>query len=227
MSLFKKIFWDNQLDIDHENDQLVPVFSKINQNLIKSQKYFEKLDSLKQRESILILKQNSSYLNRDIFFNDFENYVKLSKFEFNNDEIISNFYNHYQAQEFINVDSFVDELSEYVYNYELSGLTPSECLDLIFTIQRITRDKGRLKAYLYSNRLVRYLKNNTQLQLTNFYNLFRSTPIWFSCHMYLDLLSNIKKGINSKENDKITITDLFNSTKNEQELLLRTFTLLN
>lgn len=227
MSLFKKIFWNNQTDIDHDNDQLVPVFSKISQNLIKSQKYFEKLDSLKQRESILILKQNSSYLNRNIFFNDFENYVKLSKFEFSNDEIFSNFYNRYQSQEFINVDSFIDELSEYIYTYELSGLSPSECLEVIYTLQRITRERGHLKAYLYSNRLVRYLKNTAQLQLTNSSNLFRSTPIWFSCHMYLDLLSNIKKEINSKENNKITIKDLFNSTKNEQELLLRTFTLLN
>jgi hypothetical protein len=227
MSLFKKIFWNNQPDIDHENDQLVPVFSKISQNLIKSQKYFEKLDSLKQRESISILKQNSSYLNRDVFLNDFENYVKLLKLDLNNEEIFSNFYNRYQSQEWINVDSFVDDLSEYVYTYELAGLTPSECLDLIFTLQKITRDRVHLKAYLYSNRLVRYLKNNIQLKITNSSNLFRSTPIWFSCHMYLDLLSNIKKGINSKENNKITITELFNSTKNEQELLLRTFTLLN
>jgi hypothetical protein len=227
MSLFKKIFWNNQPEIDHDNDQLIPVFSKISQNFIKSQKYFEKLDSLKQRESISILKQNSSSLNREVFLNDFDNFVKLSRSDFHNNKIFDDFYNRYEDQQWIDVDSFINELSDYIYTYELSDLTPNEYLDLIFTLQRITRDKEHLKAYLFSNTLVRFLKNNSQNQLINYSNLFRSTPIWLTFHMYLDLLSNIKKEKDNNEINKIIIKDLFNSIQNEQKILLRTFTFLN
>jgi hypothetical protein len=226
MSLFSKYFGSKKHNIDYDDDQYLLV-SKIDENFSLAQKYFERLDIIKQKNFVKVLNDNRYLINRELFLNDFEQYLNLSQSGIKGTAAFRNFIDRYDDQKWIEVDSFLAELSDYFFSSELSGIAPEDYYNIIYSVQQITLDKYYLEEYLFSSTLIRYLKNDLQENSKLYFKLFKTIPLWYSSHMYLDLLDSIKKvgDENSLMDSLLPIT--FNTSNNEQETFIRTLAFLN
>jgi len=226
MSLFSKYFGSKKHDIDYDDSQYLLV-SKIDENFSLAKKYFERFDTIKQRDLIKVLNNNKYLINREFFLNDFEQYLILSQSGIKGTIAFRNFISRYDDQKWIDIDSFLEELSDYFYTCDLAGIAPEDYYNIIYSVHQITLDRYYIEEYLFSNTLIRYLKNDLQENSKLFYKLFKTTPIWYSSHMYLDLLDSIKK----VEDENLLMDSLlptfFNTSNNEQETFIRTLTFLN
>lgn len=225
MSLYSKIFGKRRTE-NFDNNQLVTVLSQINENYALSEKYFDKFDLLTQKELISALYKNNNLYNRKVLIKDFENYIKLSQYDIDN-KILDEYCKSHTNQDWIEVGTFLHELSHYLYEYDLNNLSSSDYVDLVYSLQQITADREYLEEYLFSITLVRYLESETLKKSFHFLNLFRSTPLWYTSHMYLDLKNSIKKEKDSNPINYSSNTILFNTLKNGQKISFRPSPLLN
>jgi hypothetical protein len=225
MSLFSKIFGKRKTE-SFDNNQLVTVLSQINENYALSEKYFEKFDLLTQRELITTFYKNNNLYNRKVLIKDFENYIKLSQYDIDN-KILEEYCKSHTNQDRIEVSTFLHELSHYLYEYDLHNLSSSNYVDLIYSLQQISADREYLEEYLFSITLVRYLESETFKKSFHFLNLFRSTPLWYTSHMYLDLKNSIKKGKDNNSINYLSNSVLFNTLNNGQKISFRHSPLLN
>lgn len=223
MSLFSKIFWNSKTKEHYEYNDLDILYSRIEDNYAQSEKIFKKLDSLKQRDLLSIL--NSS--NRQVYISDFKNYVKLYEEEIIDYKVLNDFLARYKTQQYIGVDSFVNEVYDYLNNYGTTNLSSEEYINLLQALQRIEIEKSCIEDYSFSFTIVRYLRTEREFKPKSDFKLFRTTPIWHTTHMYLDLLDSLKKELEGFKNGKNSLHSFLNTIKYEPKIFLRTFTLLN
>jgi len=226
MSLFSKYFGSKKHNIDYDDNQYLLV-SKIDENFSLAQKYFDRLDTIKQKDLVKVLNKKKYLINRKLFLNDFEQYLNLSQSGIKGTVAFRNFINRYDDQQWIEVDSFLAELTDYFYSPELSGIAPEDIYNIIYSVQQITLDKYYLEEYLFSSTLIRYLKNDLQENSKLFFKLYKTTPIWYTSHMFIDLLDSIKKLKDDNSLKDSLIQTFFNTSSNEQETFIRTLTFLN
>ncbi len=226
MSLFSKYFGSKKHSIDYDDNQYL-LISKIDENFSLAQKYFDRLDIIKQKDLVKVLNNNRYLINRELFLNDFEQYLNLSQSGIKGTVAFRNFIDRYDDRQWIEVDSFLAELTDYFYSPELSGIAPEDIYNIIYSVQQITLDKCYLEEYLFSSTIIRYLKNDLQENSRLFFKLYKTIPIWYTSHMFIDLLDSIKKVKNDNSLKDSHLPILFNTSSNEQETFIRTLTLLN
>lgn len=181
------------------NEKNAAIDFYINQRTEESHKILDGFLSIEKLHLLSDLKEIPNIYSKETFLKDLSHYIDIDFTTSNknfNEIVIDKLNDFCQKKDVIDIDSFYDDFSEYIYCGEHhKELTAEEWQSLLKAGQYLLSNEVKIRRYFSSITLNRILRNEFHNEIKIQSKVSKSIPLIYCIHEFFDLIFSLKKEV--------------------------------